>query len=165
MYYELTDAFEVTADSERTWEFFSRAENLPHITPPSLAFRILTPQPITMHRGTRIDYTISWLGLPVRWRTRIIDWTPPRQFVDLQVRGPYTLWHHLHTFEAGEGGTTICRDVVTYKLPFGPLGPIAHEMIVRRQLLEIFRYRRRAIRERLGWKRALQPDVRIRKLT
>jgi len=164
MYYELSDHFEVSADADKTWEFFSRAENLPHITPPWLSFRILNDQPIKMHRGTRIDYTIAWLGVPIRWRTRIIDWTPKRQFIDLQIKGPYTLWHHLHTFEPAQDGGTICRDVVTYKVPFGPMGTLTHSVMIRKQLLEIFRFRRKAIRHALGWKRALQPDVRIKRL-
>jgi hypothetical protein len=34
MYYELTDRFRVAADVARCWDFFTKAENLPLITPP-----------------------------------------------------------------------------------------------------------------------------------
>jgi N-acyl-L-homoserine lactone synthetase len=37
-------------------------------------------------------------------------------------------------------------------------------LLVRRQLLEVFRYRRRIIGERLGWVRAVQTDVEIKPL-
>ena len=162
MYYELTDQFEVPASPDDVWAFFSRAENLPEITPPWLGFKIATPGPLALERGSLIDYTIRWAGLPLRWRTKIVDWTPPRQFIDLQLRGPYALWHHQHTFEPTPRGTVLCSDNVTYKLPAGPLGRIAQPLIVRRQLLEIFRFRRDVIGRRLGGFHPIQQDVEIR---
>ncbi|HYE17440.1 MAG TPA: SRPBCC family protein [Tepidisphaeraceae bacterium] len=164
MYYQLTDAFEVSASAEDVWAFFSRAENLPDITPPGLGFRVVTPAPVTIANDALIDYTIKpvgWLRVRLRWRTRIIDWSPPRQFIDLQLRGPYALWHHQHTFAATERGTVECRDRVLYKLPMGWVGRAVHAMGVKRQLLQIFRFRRKVIAERLGWVRALQADVEI----
>ena len=163
MYYELTDHFVVSADLAATWAFFSSAENLPAITPPWLAFNILTPKPITIANDLLLDYTVRWMGLPVRWKTRIIDWTPPRQFIDLQIKGPYVLWHHQHTFNEADGGTE-CRDRVVYKLPAAGVGRVVHAWLVRRQLLDIFRFRREVITQRLGWSRAIQADVEIRKL-
>jgi len=99
--------------------------------------------------------------VPVKWQTRIIDWSPPRQFIDLQVRGPYLLWHHQHRLEPAPGGGTICFDRVVYKLPVPIVRRIVHPLIVRRQLLAIFRFRRRAIGEQLGWVLGPQDDVRI----
>lgn len=161
MFYELTDHFVVAAPPDKTWDFFGRAENLPAITPPWLGFTIHTPAPITIGPDSLLDYTIRWAGLPIRWRTRIIDWSPPRQFIDLQIRGPYTLWHHQHTFEPGEDGT-VCRDRVTYKVPGGPVGRITNAAVIRRQLVGIFEYRRQVIGQELGWVRTVQPNVTVR---
>ncbi len=163
MYYELTDHFVVAASQQQTWDFFSRAENLPRITPPWLKFTIRTPEPIRIELDSTLDYTIRWAGLPIRWRTRIIDWTPPTQFIDLQIHGPYTLWHHQHTFRPTAEGIE-CTDRVLYKLPTPVLSRLVHRMSVRRQLLEIFRYRRKVIGQDLGWVRAVQADVEIRAL-
>ncbi len=120
--------------------FFESAENLAHITPPSLGFRILTPLPITMKVGTVIDYTIRWLGFPVRWRTLITTYEPPDLFVDEQINGPYSLWHHVHRFEDIPEGT-LMSDEVRYSLPFGLLGDVVHGLLVKRQLEHIFDYR------------------------
>ena len=163
MYYELTDRFEVNADAAKTWSFFSDAENLPRITPPGLAFKIVTPRPIHIEQDSLLDYTIKWAGLPVNWRTKIIDWQPPHRFIDLQIRGPYVLWHHHHMFEPIEGGTR-CSDRVIYKLPMGWISRPVHALVVKKQLLDIFRFRRRVITSDLGWKRAVQEDVEIRRL-
>jgi ligand-binding SRPBCC domain-containing protein len=159
MYYELTDHFEVAADLDRCWRFFGSAENLPLITPPWLGFTIDMKPPLpAIALDSLLDYRIRWCGLPIRWRTKIIDWTPPRQFIDLQIRGPYALWHHLHAFEPSESGGVICRDRVVYKLPIPVVGSIVHALAVRRQLVEIFKFRRRVIAEHLGWVRAIQPE-------
>ena len=163
MYYELTDHFVVSADADRTWEFFSSAGNLPMITPPWLGFQIVSMPEGGIKADSILDYTIRWSGVPVRWRTRIIDWTPPRQFIDLQIHGPYTLWHHQHRFQPADGGTE-CSDRVIYKLPFATLGRVAHAILVRRQLVEIFRYRRKVITGKLGWVRPILEDVTVRRL-
>ena len=166
MYYELTDRFEVAATIDETWKFFSTADNLPRITPPWLKFTVSTPGPIEITLDSMLDYTIAWKGLPMRWRTRIIDFSPPRQFIDLQIRGPYALWHHQHTFDAKpDRAGVVCFDRVIYKIPVGPLGRVMHAIAVRNQLLDIFRYRRRVIGESFGGIRAIQPDVIIRPLT
>ena len=68
--------------------------------------------------------------MPVRWLTRIEEWHPGRSFVDAQIRGPYRLWHHTHTFEQAAGGTLV-RDRVRYALPLGALGEVAHRAFVR----------------------------------
>ena len=132
----------IAAPIERVFEFFSLAENLERITPPSLSFRILTPLPIAMHEGTLIDYQIRIRGVPVLWRTLIEKWDPPRAFVDTQLRGPYKLWHHTHTFEEAPGGNTLMKDVVRYQAPFGVLGLLSLPIFVTPEIRRIFAHRR-----------------------
>lgn len=126
------------------FEPFSRAENLQAITPPWLHFRIISQLPIEMREGALIEYRLRFHGVPVRWRTEIVDWDPPHRFVDLALHSPFALWHHTHTFEAVEGGT-LARDIVRYRVGFGPLGELAHALVVGKDLEGIFDFRREAI--------------------
>jgi ligand-binding SRPBCC domain-containing protein len=117
--------------------FFGEARNLELLTPALLKFEVLTPPPIAMHPGTVIDYRIWVHGLAIRCQTQIVEWDPPHRFVDVQLRGPYTLWHHAHTSEEQNGGT-LCLDQVRYR-PRG--GALVHWLFVRRDVERIFRYR------------------------
>ena len=124
--------------------FFEDARNLGRITPPWLNFKIVNPEGIRMRAGAEIDYVIGWKGLPIKWKTVIESYEPPHRFIDEQASGPYSLWHHEHTFEETDTGVII-RDRVDYRLPFGIFGRMAHALLVKRQLLEIFRYRQATI--------------------
>lgn len=137
--------------------FFADAGNLEAITPEFLNFRILTPRPIPMHPGSLIDYQIKLFGVPMKWRTRIEEFEPPNRFVDVQLRGPYKLWHHTHEFREVEGGT-LMTDRVRYQLYLGPLGWLAHALWVRRTLTRIFEHRRQTI-ERLLCGEKPQPKL------
>ena len=131
---------------ERTFELFGDAFNLERITPPWLGFRVVTPRPIEMGEGTRLEYRLRLHGVPVRWRTRISVWDPPHRFVDEQISGPYALWHHTHSFEPA-GEATLITDRVRYRIGFGPLGALALALFVRRDVERIFDYRREAMLE------------------
>jgi ligand-binding SRPBCC domain-containing protein len=136
----------MTAPLPRTevFAFFEDARNLGRITPPWLNFKIVNPEGIRMRAGAEINYVIGWMGLPIQWKTVIKDYEPPHLFIDEQASGPYSLWHHEHTFEETGAGVVI-RDQVDYRLPLGVLGRIAHAVMVKRQLLAIFRYRQATI--------------------
>ena len=128
------------APPETVFPFFADARNLEAITPPLLGFRLLTPEPIAMGVGTFLQYALRLHGLPVRWDTLIQEWEPPRRFVDVQVRGPYRLWHHTHELVAVDGGT-LMRDTVRYSVGFGGLGEVARRALVLRDLDAIFAFR------------------------
>jgi ligand-binding SRPBCC domain-containing protein len=131
------------------FEFFADAFNLETITPPWLHFRVVSAGPIDMRPGALIEYRLRLHGLPVRWLTRIEAWAPGRRFEDVQVRGPYRLWRHSHSFEPHREGT-LMRDRVRYSLPLGPLGRLAHAAVVRRDLDRIFDFRHAAVAARFA---------------
>ena len=126
---------------KEVFEFFADAHNLEALTPPLLRFRVVTPAPITMGEGTLIRYELRVRRVPVSWLTEITEWDPPHRFVDEQIKGPYALWHHTHTFEPTGAGDTLMRDVVRYRVGFGPLGALANRLVVRRDVEKIFDFR------------------------
>ncbi|HWC25295.1 MAG TPA: SRPBCC family protein [Solirubrobacteraceae bacterium] len=134
---------------DEVFAFFAAPRNLEAITPPLLRFRVVTPEPIAMGRGTLVRYRLRLRGVPVSWLTEITAWEPPHRFVDEQLEGPYALWRHTHSFEAA-GDETLMRDLVRYRIGLGPLGLLANALLVRRDLEAIFDYRAQRVRELLA---------------
>lgn len=141
--YCLTTEMLVAEPRDQVFSFFADAFQLESITPPWLHFSVQTPRPIEVRQGTLIDYKLRLHQLPVRWQSKISEWEPPLRFVDEQVKGPYRYWHHLHTFDEVDGGTLV-RDIVHYSVP---LSFIMHPLLVRRDLQQIFEFRRQALSE------------------
>lgn len=131
---------------DEVFEFFSDAANLQTLTPSWLRFEIVTPQPIEMAVGTLIDYKLRVHGVPLRWRSEITAWEPNKRFVDELRRGPYTHWHHEHSFESCEEGTRVI-DIVHYGVPGGAL---IHSLLVRRDIQQIFGYRQKVLGDLFG---------------
>ena len=136
----------INKDIDTVFPFFSKPENLSTITPEKLDFTILTPNPIVMKEGQLIDYTIRILGKKIRWRTIITEFSPPEMFVDQQLKGPYSMWHHTHIFNKIDGGVEII-DRISYAVPFGFIGQIVNYFFIKNDLKKIFRYRYKVIKD------------------
>ena len=136
----------VDVPRDEVFPFFADAHNLEAITPSWLRFRLLTPAPIEMGPGARIDYTLRLRGVPVRWTSEITVWEPPIRFVDEQRRGPYRRWIHEHTFTEQDGGGTLVTDRVDYAAPGGR---VVERLLVDRDLERIWAFRRARLSELL----------------
>jgi len=103
-----------------------------------------------MYAGMVIRYTVKpLLGIPLNWVTEITHVDPLNYFVDEQRFGPYAFWHHQHFFKPVDNGVEM-RDIVHYKIPFGPLGLIADRILVRKQVEGIFNYRTKKLKSLFG---------------
>ena len=133
---------------EEAWNFFSSPKNLAKITPPEMGFDITSGEPQKMFAGQIITYKIKILPfLKNNWVTEITQVKEHSYFIDEQRFGPYKMWHHEHFFVNTENGLKI-SDRVTYKIPFGFLGQIAHSLFIRKKLTHIFSYRTKILENR-----------------
>ena len=145
--YQLKRTQFIPADIDVCWEFFSNPNNLQKITPEYMRFQVLTEVPDTMYPGLMIAYKVRpVLGIPLNWLTEITQVEHHRFFVDEQRVGPYKIWHHEHHFKKVAGGVEM-TDIVTYKLPLGILGKLAHALFVGKQLDGIFEHRFKVVEE------------------
>jgi ligand-binding SRPBCC domain-containing protein len=136
---------------EECWRFFSNPRNLARITPEKLGFEILSKVPEQIYPGLMIRYRVRPLfGVPMIWLTEITHVREGEMFVDEQRCGPYRIWHHEHHFKSLDDGRTDVVDTVTYQLPLAHISEIVHRLFVKKELNQIFSYRKKAVREIFG---------------
>ncbi len=134
------------------WDFFSSPLNLAKITPAGMGFTVTSPfdENTKMYEGMIITYKITpLLGIKMDWMTEITHVKDGQYFVDEQRFGPYALWHHQHHFKEIPGGVHM-TDILNYAIPYGPIGTIANKILVKKQVEQIFDYRKEAIVKMFG---------------
>jgi len=135
---------------EKAWDFLSDPSNLKVITPDHMSFEILSGADRTMFSGQIIQYIVKpFPGYSTKWVTEITHVKEGEYFVDEQRFGPYALWHHKHFIKEIDGGVEM-EDIIDYKIPFGILGQLAHPIVVKKQLKQIFDYRENKLIEIFG---------------
>jgi len=137
------------------FELFADPRNLSRLRPRWARPRWLAAPPARLAAGAVLDFRVA--ALPGAWRVFIREFDPPYRFVDAQLRGPFARWEHRHRFiegppadePAGAPGTWV-EDRLTYRLPLGVLGRVAHALGAGRRLRRLFDYRDRRLLELLG---------------
>lgn len=148
--YTLHQKQNLPIDLNTAWDFLSDPKNLKTITPDYMGFHILSGADRPMFAGQIIQYVVTpVLGIKTTWVTEITHSVHNDYFVDEQRFGPYALWHHKHFIKQIPGGVEM-EDIIDYKLPFGLLGQLAHPIIVRPKLDEIFNYRKQKLEALFG---------------
>lgn len=151
MKHQLYREQQLYCDIETAWEFFSSPMNLSKITPKDMGFTVLSDfenEPI--YEGMLIDYTVSpFLGIPLKWQTKVTQVDTLKSFTDFQQKGPYKYWNHFHEFIPNEDGV-LMKDTVDYELPFGFLGDITHALLVKKKLESIFDFRFKVLEQKFN---------------
>ena len=148
--YTLKVSQELPIGIEEAWDFFSSPKNLEKITPDHMGFVITSELPPKMYPGQIISYKVSPIpGVKTNWVTEITHVEDNKFFVDEQRFGPYSMWHHEHHFKE-KGDKVLMTDKVSYKIPLGILGQMAHGLFIKRQLRGIFEYRIQALEEKFN---------------
>lgn len=148
--YQLHSKQRLPISLEEAWDFLSSPANLKRITPEHMGFHILSGADRPMFPGQIIQYKVSpFPGYATKWVTEITHVKEGEYFVDEQRFGPYALWHHKHFLKSVDQGVEM-EDIIDYKIPFGILGQLAHPILVKKQLKQIFAYREKKLIELFG---------------
>ena len=136
--------------------FFADPRNLAVVQPPWARPVWLAEPPARLEAGAFLDFAVRAAGVRLRWRVMVREYDPPFRFVDVQLRGPFARWEHRHRFLEGPETDgrglvgTWMEDRVTYRLPGGALGKVAHTLGAGRRLREVFDFRDARLRERFA---------------
>lgn len=148
--YNLSSKQNLPISLDEAWEFLSNPTNLKKITPEYMGFIIKSGADRPLFAGQIIQYIVTpILGIPTQWVSEITHVEHKKYFVDVQLYGPYALWHHKHFLREIPGGVEV-EDVIDYKIPFGFLGQLVHPFLVAPKLKEIFAHREKKLIEIFG---------------
>ena len=134
----------IPASAEAVYRWHAEPGALERLTPPGERLRIVS-RTGGIEDGARVSFRVGPLGL--LWVAEHRDNIPGRQFRDVQVRGPFRRWEHVHRFLAD--GTEACflLDEITYELPFGWLGQLVVGKYIQRKIERLFEWRHRVTAE------------------
>ncbi len=139
--YVLETSQEVKIGLDEVWQFFSKPENLEKLTPKDMNFKITSGADEEMYAGQIITYRIKlFKWFVMNWVTEITHVEKLKMFVDEQRFGPYSFWHHTHSFIEQEN-SVLMKDKVVFKLPMGCIGKFIHFLFIRKKLENIFTHR------------------------
>jgi len=153
---------------EAVFAFFANPANLPPLMPAWQAARVEHAQIVTpdlplgeadgsVIAGADTILTITFRAFPIlplrlTWIAKITEFVWNDHFCDEQTSGPLAYWKHCHFIQPethdGLPGSLV-TDKVTYALPLGRLGDLAHALAIRRQMKATFAFRQKKLLELL----------------
>lgn len=130
----------IPAPAAQVFAFHERPGAFERLTPPYEKVEVVRREG-SIRNGDRTVLRMKVGPLSQRWVAEHKGYEPGRQFVDVQVKGPFAAWEHTHRVEPAEGGGSTMIDEVAYALPLGALGRVFGGRLVERRLQRMFRYR------------------------
>jgi len=149
--HQFTHQQTVAATQQEVWNFFSDPANLLRLTPPKMNMELAEKPQLPIYAGQLVHLKVKpFPGLKQKWISEISALEAPNYFIDKMLSGPFALWHHQHRFKSHEGGGTLILDVVHYRLPLWPLSELFHPWLVKKELQDLFAFRRKQIEKHFG---------------
>ncbi len=148
--YTFSQKQKVPISLDEAWKFLTNSDNLSIMTPSYMNFKKISKDNRPLYSGQIIQYSVTpILGIPVKWVSEITQLKENDYFVDIQLFGPYTMWHHKHFIREIDGGVEM-EDLIDYKIPLGLIGQMVHPLVVKPKLQEAFAFRKAKLIEIFG---------------
>ncbi|HEV7680684.1 MAG TPA: SRPBCC family protein [Pyrinomonadaceae bacterium] len=135
----------IRASPERVFEFHEHPNVLSLLMPPWESARVIQSASISEVGAQAIIETRIVGPITMRWIAEHTRYEPPRLFEDVQVKGPFRSWRHLHIVEPHVEGARL-RDQIDYEPPLGFLGRALAPLLVQKRLEKLFDYRHEVTR-------------------
>lgn len=136
----------VPAGRFETFDYLTDPNNLPFLLKPMIEVQVKSGE-IAVRRGAEIHFQMTRYGLSQSVRLRVEDMLRGSRLTYRQVEGLFAHWTHTLKFEDHGEGATLVTDVVDYQVPFGLIGFLADDLVVKRDMSEILETRLRKAKE------------------
>ena len=105
--------------------------------------------PTGLNDGDRAVFQVKLGPLWTTWVAEHRDVIPGKQFRDVQVKGPFKSWSHLHRFDERDEHTSVLDDAIEYAPPGGSPAQALLRRFFHKDLTRMFAHRHRTTREDL----------------
>ncbi|MFT4542831.1 MAG: ligand-binding SRPBCC domain-containing protein [Planctomycetota bacterium] len=144
---------ELDATAEEVYDWHMLPDAFEQLTPPWEPIEVESKTATIEEEGSLVTIRLRVGPFRPRWVSRHHDCIPGRQFCDTQIKGPFALWEHKHSF-IPNGDGSILEDHIEYALPGGQVAHWLAGWFVRRKLKRMFDYRHQVTADALTAKEA-----------
>lgn len=129
----------IPAKRFEAFDYLTDPANLAFLLKPSIEVQLKT-EDVPLKRGAEYHFLMTRYGLSQSVRLRVEDLLRGSRLTYRQVEGLFLSWTHTLRFEE-HGDATLVTDVIDYQLPFGVLGFLADDLIVKRDMTTVLEER------------------------
>jgi len=128
------------ADAETAFRWHERSGAIDRLIPPWEKV-FIEQHSDGIDDGARVVLRMQQGPISIRWVAEHCDYDAPRQFRDVQIRGPFAQWEHTHRFIPNANGRCSLVDEIEYQLPGGRIGSLFGKRFAARKIAKMFDYR------------------------
>jgi ligand-binding SRPBCC domain-containing protein len=130
----------IAASADVVFDWHEAPGAFARLTPPWERVRVLFHEG-GIRNGARVSLLVGPAPFSLRWDLEHVDYRRGSSFTDIQRRGPFGYWKHVHRMIPDGPNACVLEDTIEYELPFGALGALVGGWFVRRKLRRLFDYR------------------------
>lgn len=128
------------------FDYLTDPKNLPFLLDPVIEVQVLTPE-AALKRGAEMHFTMTRMGMSQSIRLRVEDILHGSRLTYRQVEGLFAAWTHSTRFDDHGENETLVTDLVDYQLPFGILGFLADDLLIKGDMNKILSLRLQKAKE------------------
>jgi ligand-binding SRPBCC domain-containing protein len=128
------------------FDYLTNPDNMPFLLKPTIDVEVV-PGDGALKRGSEVHFNMARLGLSQSIRFRIEDWLRGSRMTYRQIEGVFAAWTHTMKFEEHGDNVTLVSDLVDYQMPFGLLGYLADDLLVKRDMRALLEARLEKVKE------------------
>lgn len=136
----------IPAPRQQVFEYLTDPKNLVYLLEPIIQVDVLSGE-IPLKRGNEFHMNMTRLGLTQSVRLRIEDVLMGSRMTYRQSEGLFASWVHTMKFDDHGDRATVVTDLVDYQIPFGILGYLSDDLLLKGDMQRLLVKRLQKARE------------------
>jgi ligand-binding SRPBCC domain-containing protein len=135
----------IPAPRQAVFEYLTDPKNLVDLLEPIVQVEVLND--VALKRGNEFHFNMTRFGLTQSVRLRIEDVLLGSRMTYRQSEGLFVSWVHSMKFDDHDDRSTLVTDLVDYQVPFGILGYLTDDLLLKNDMRHLLAHRLRKAKE------------------